>query len=906
MCKGERCGLSARKLYDRYFWCLSKGKYLVMAWWVIVLGLGCGFGLQFLGAVDIEIDAPKGTDGYTAQHKFDTLFKERATQQSYLLYFECGGDCYGYNSAVNNRTYFQLQTIINAAKEWKDGYVVGNQSWWGVSNHTEYKALKSRFLSAKNNKAMIAIVSCKKEKLSSKIQSFVRHVRKAIDKVKPHDGTYIGFLGGNTILADSVTESSTTITEIDAAVLPLALLVLMYVVQSWRMVIIPLFNVATCLLSSFAIMYALTTVTTKAPSFVPSVMEALVIALSIDYSLFLLTRYRYELMKNDRTTMDAVYHAMWHAGEVVVMSGLTLILCFLGMIGFPTQTVYMIGVGCSLCLFMALLINLTMTPALLLTFPKFFSTFQFLPWCFKVQRGKGEDGERVVFDDVDSDATTPHRYHQPAADAPQRSRANNKLYMLVDESYDETNATQDSKQQDATAYTYREDLKQHQDDRANFEKSYWYRSTAACIKWPYVLLTILLPLALISPAAYRLLEFKYSLSTNQISPRESPSMHAMHHIQKAFPLGLMTPLYVIVDSETRNKVKSERYFSAVSRMSHLVINNTSCKKSDVNSVGLVNGVDISWAMAAGLIKTNAMGYGSFFNSSTNNDFSASLITITTPFQPFDDEISSFTDKVRGLFKDHGLPSDFKFYLAGPPIWTVDATRQTFSLFPWIIVAIVVAIFLMISLLLRSAFVPLRYAFTLVFPLSFIFGLAVLVYQEGALEWLGWDAVRSTDGLFWFTPIITFPVCLGLALDYDIFLVCRIAEYRTLGFTNKAAILKAVYETGGIITAAGIIMAIAFGGMLFSTTDALNQIGWILFSSVLFDTFVVRTILVPAVISLAGNANWWPRKIPMAGLKDEFGDFAAGHEGGGRLLSIDSASVSTAGAGIEDNQLKIQS
>ena len=79
-----------------------------------------------------------------------------------------------------------------------------------------------------------------------------------------------------------------------------ALSVLVYIVQSWRMVVIPLFNVATCLLSSFACMYGLTAYTTPAPSFVPSVMEALVLALSIDYSLFLLTRYRFEIMQNQR------------------------------------------------------------------------------------------------------------------------------------------------------------------------------------------------------------------------------------------------------------------------------------------------------------------------------------------------------------------------------------------------------------------------------------------------------------------------------------------------------------------------------------------------------------------------------------------------------------------------------
>mmetsp|Transcript_23582 Transcript_23582/g.46080 ORF Transcript_23582/g.46080 Transcript_23582/m.46080 type:complete len:473 (+) Transcript_23582:643-2061(+) len=422
---------------------------------------------------------------------------------------------------------------------------------------------------------------------------------------------------------------------------------------------------------------------------------------------------------------------------------------------------------------------------------------------------------------------------------------------------------------------YESEQRRRLDEKSNLQKSYWYLSTKACIKWPYVFLTILIPLALIAPATVHLFDFKYSIDSTQIAPRNSQSIECLNKLKANFPLGLMDPLYVIVDGRSQGDypVKSTPFFEATSYLSSQLASKTACGSEGVMSIAFLHNTRISWENAEKLLDTDGF-YPVYFNNSVNQPLNAALITLTTPFEPFGDEVKDFTKTVRDAFKDPNLNGSYDYHLVGAPIWMVDATDITFKLFPIIIAVTVAAIFVMISCLLVSAFIPLRYAFTLVFPLSFIFGLAVMVYQDGVMEWLSWSALRSTDGMYWLTPIITFPICTGLALDYDIFLMCRVAEYRMEGYTNKASILKAVHETGGIITAAGVIMAIAFGGMMFSQTDTVNQIGWILFSSVLFDTFVVRTVLVPAVLMLAGPVNWWPRKVPKEGLKDEFGAPAA--------------------------------
>lgn len=167
-----------------------------------------------------------------------------------------------------------------------------------------------------------------------------------------------------------------------------------------------------------------------------------------------------------------------------------------------------------------------------------------------------------------------------------------------------------------------------------------------------------------------------------------------------------------------------------------------------------------------------------------------------------------------------------------------------------------------------------------------------MYQFGILDWTTAKALSKdgSGGISWLLPCSTAFLLIGLALDYDIFLFSRVYELRKTKFNTIEAIVEAVQRTGPVISGAGVIMALAFLGMIFNSNKFLNEFGFIMIvgkrgnpgvpilfrlcvrafilcihlpnaAGVLVDTFVVRTILVPAVLSTGGKLNWWPIKMP---------------------------------------------
>jgi RND superfamily putative drug exporter len=116
-----------------------------------------------------------------------------------------------------------------------------------------------------------------------------------------------------------------------------------------------------------------------------------------------------------------------------------------------------------------------------------------------------------------------------------------------------------------------------------------------------------------------------------------------------------------------------------------------------------------------------------------------------------------------------------------------------------------------------------------------------------------------QSLTWSIPGLTFIVLVAMGADYNLLLISRLREESPHGI--RSGVIHTVSSTGGVITAAGVIFAASMFGMLFASISTLVQAGFIIGIGLLLDTFLVRTITVPAIAVLIGKWNWWPSKPP---------------------------------------------
>ena len=154
---------------------------------------------------------------------------------------------------------------------------------------------------------------------------------------------------------------------------------------------------------------------------------------------------------------------------------------------------------------------------------------------------------------------------------------------------------------------------------------------------------------------------------------------------------------------------------------------------------------------------------------------------------------------------------------------------------------------------RSILIPATAAVMNLLAAGASFGLIVAIFQWGwASELLG---IGKGGPIEPFIPVMFFAILFGLSMDYQVFLVSRMHEEWTRTHDNKRAITTGQGETGGIITAAAIIMIAVFSGFILGDNRIIKLFGIGLGGAIFIDAFILRTVLVPSLMHVFGSANW---------------------------------------------------
>ncbi|MGA5215124.1 MMPL family transporter [Streptomyces cinereoruber] len=572
---------------------------------------------------------------------------------------------------------------------------------------------------------------------------------RVVDQVSgKRDGLTVRVTGAAQLDREVDAQAEKDLTRAELLTAPLTLLILVLVFGSAVAAGLPLLAGIVSIAGTLAVLRAMTAVT-DVSVFSLNLTTALGLGLAIDYSLFLITRYREELQVG-RTVHDAIAVAMHTAGRTVLFSAITVALALSALLVFPGYFLRSFAYAGIAVALLTAAVTLVVLPALL--------------------------------------ALAGHRINALDLRGMLRGRRT------------------------ATAR-----------DRA--QEGMWHRLAMAVMRRP--LLFTLATVALLAGLATPFAGVEFGINDHRTLPQASAGYQASEQLRTRFDSRETTATPIVLDGRVEDDALSD-YAAAVSALPH------------VTRVDTALG-----SYAGGKLAAPASDASARFRA---EDGSAWLSAVTD-VEPISADGTTLVERVRDL----NSPAPV---LVGGDSATLADTRDAIGdRLPWAALIVVVATALLLFALTGSVLIPLQAIALSVISLTATFGAMVYVFQDGHLRGLVGD-FTPTGWIDVTAPVLMFCVAYGLAMDYQVFLLSRIKEEYDHSGDNTAAVAVGLERTGRLVTAAAALIAVVLGALAISGITYLKMLGVGLTLAVLVDAFIVRTLLMPALMRLFGNANWW--------------------------------------------------
>lgn len=200
------------------------------------------------------------------------------------------------------------------------------------------------------------------------------------------------------------------------------------------------------------------------------------------------------------------------------------------------------------------------------------------------------------------------------------------------------------------------------------------------------------------------------------------------------------------------------------------------------------------------------------------------------------------------------PPGYRVLVGGQTAGQLDFDDYLYARFPYVALAVVIVIFLVLLAAFRSLLLPLKAVLMNAFSIFAAYGAVVFAFQDGHLSRiLDFTAVGDIDSI---VPVLLFCVLFGVSTDYEVFLLTRVQEeYRATG-NNEESVATGLAVTGRIITSAAAVMLVVFVAFAFARLVVVKEVGLGLAIAVAVDATLIRALLVPATMRLLGRWNWW--------------------------------------------------
>src|SRR5438874_1972243 len=372
---------------------------------------------------------------------------------------------------------------------------------------------------------------------------------------------------------------------------------------------------------------------------------------------------------------------------------------------------------------------------------------------------------------------------------------------------------------------------------------YFRRAASFSVKRPVLVLGLALIISI--PAIYVSLTGSTSYDFAAGLPA-AESVKGITALEQSFGAGQIGPTQVLVQFPVPILVNGNLTTSAQATLEKLSQNITSLSNvKEVTGPTRPNGIPVNATNMPGLTLEERQA----IIGSIGKDNRTAVLTVLFAEEPFTQNSLDTVTHIRNLISslqgsDSSLAQD-TILVGGASASTLDFANETVNQFNTIRLLTVAAIFVVLLVVLGSY--PLAITGILSIGLRIIMAYAAtLLFFNNVLQ----------SGVLFIIPLVLFLLLYGIGMDYNIFILTRIREEAQKGKETRQAVVDAVDRTGGIITALALILAGALGSLLLSSNRLLEGFGFAIALAVVLDAMVVRTYLVPAIMSLLGPRAWW--------------------------------------------------
>jgi putative drug exporter of the RND superfamily len=385
----------------------------------------------------------------------------------------------------------------------------------------------------------------------------------------------------------------------------------------------------------------------------------------------------------------------------------------------------------------------------------------------------------------------------------------------------------------------------------------WRRWGRVIVAHPW--LAILLagaPLVLLASQAARL---DTSVPRGDWLPSSAESVRALHTLEHMDRVGIVYSLRVILELPADNIAQTDSGWNALDRFSKRLA-------TDPRSDRVISLTTIAESNRSALDNIPRETRRTFLS----RDGRAALVEVLPATAVSLNDQVNWVRELRktGAVALTGVPGA-TLRIGGIPALTAD--YQTIVQERFLSVMLMVVGGTLIALLagFRSLFAAVKAIVLNLLSVAASFGALVLVFQDGhGIRFFG--VPEGTVSIFPIVPIVAFAIVFGLSMDYEVFLVARVLEERRRGLSEMEAIPEGMARTAGLITSAAAIMIVVFAAFTFGSFLVIKMLGFTLAIAVLIDATLVRIVIGPALLRVAGDWNWWPgglaaaRKLPANG------------------------------------------